>query len=322
MVSVIVIGKDEGEGISRCLQSVRAALEGALPYEMIYVDSHSRDDSLTRARTLGARCFVPDDARTTPALGRWIGTQAALGETLLFLDGDMTLSPGFVQAGLAAMDRGYAGACGIRRDVYVKDGRVVGECGNYFGCRAARTAPEFGGAVMLRRDALLEAGGWNPDVETCEEAELHARLRRRGLAVVELPVPMITHTDRVRDARGLFGTIFTRRRLGQGQALRCALRAGSAGQLMLCDRPTRLWALQALCLIACALLGLLVSGWGGLAAFAAAEALCQAAMLLALRRQGHARSLVSAWLLLAYMPAGMASLQRRGTGFAQWEGTA
>ena len=45
-------------------------------------------------------------------------------------------------------------------------------------------------------------------------------------------------------------------------------------------------------------------------------------MLLALRRQGHARSLVSAWLLLAYMPAGMASLQRRGTGFAQWEGTA
>ena len=289
---------------------------------MIYVDSHSRDDSLTRARTQGARCFVPDDARTTPALGRWIGTQAALGETLLFLDGDMTLSPGFVQAGLAAMDRGYAGACGIRRDVYVKDGRVVGECENYFGCRAARTAPEFGGAVMLQRDALLEAGGWNPDVETCEEAELHARLRRRGLSVVELPVPMITHTDRVRDARGLFGTVFTRRRLGQGQALRCALRAGSAGQLMLCDRPTRLWALQALCLIACALLGLLVGGWRGWAAFAAAEALCQAAMLLALRRQGHARSLVSAWLLLAYMPAGMASLQRRETGFAQWEGTA
>ena len=28
MISVIVIGRDEGEGISRCLQSVRAALEG------------------------------------------------------------------------------------------------------------------------------------------------------------------------------------------------------------------------------------------------------------------------------------------------------
>ena len=58
MISVIVIGKDEGEGISRCLQSVRAALEGALPYEMIYVDSHSQDDSLTRAalcRTMRAR---------------------------------------------------------------------------------------------------------------------------------------------------------------------------------------------------------------------------------------------------------------------------
>lgn len=322
VVSVVVIGKDEGAGISRCLESVRAALEGSLPYELIYVDSHSGDDSLARAHALGAHCFFPLERRTTPALGRCIGALKAAGGQVLFLDGDMVLAPGFVEAGLRAMSEGYAGACGIRRDVYLREGAVVGTCENYFGCTEKRAAPEFGGAVMLSREALLEAGNWNPDVETCEEAELHARLRARGMAVAELPVPMITHEDRVRDARGLWRTIFTRRRLGQGQALRCALEAGSARCLVLGDLPTRMWLLESLLLVCAVCVGLLVGGVAGFFTFLIFSVLCQAALLGFLRRQGHARTLVSALLLLFYMPAGMLSLRRRDKRYAEWEETA
>lgn len=322
MVSVVVIGKDEGAGITRCLKSVRAALEGALPYELIYVDSHSADDSLARARALGARCFLPQEIRTTPALGRCIGALEAVGEQILFLDGDMTLEPGFVEAGLRAMAEGYAGACGIRRDVYLRGGAVVGTCENYFGCTERRAAPEFGGAVMLARGALLEAGNWNPDVETCEEAELHARLRARGMAVAELPVPMITHEDRVRDARGLWQTLFTRRRLGQGQALRCALAAGSARCLVLGDLPTRTWLLESLLMICAICAGLLIGGAAGFWGFLLLSLLFQAAMLVFLCRQGRARTLISALLLLLYMPAGMLSLRRRDKSYAEWEETA
>lgn len=321
MVSVVVIGKNEGQGITKCLESVRAALEGVLAYEMIYVDSHSTDDSLRRAASLGARCFLPKEHRTTPALGRFIGGLEAQGEYVLFLDGDMALHPGFVQSAIEAISRAgarCAGACGIRRDVYMREGQVVGVRENYFGCEAARVCPEFGGAVMLRRDALARAGSWTPGVETCEEAELHARLRRENLFVLELPVAMITHTDRVREARGVLGLLVNRRRLGQGQAMLQALRSASVLQLMQADLSARAWALAAAGL----LLSLAAWLWGGVIWAAVVFAAAQAALFLLLAFLGRARTLVSALLALFYVPAGMLSFRRRDEGYARWEESA
>lgn len=321
MVSVVVIGKDEGVGITSCLQSVLAALTGAVPFEILYVDSHSQDDSLVRARALGARCFLPRERRTTPALGRFIGAREARGEQVLFLDGDMTLEPGFVEAALSALAEGYRGVCGIRRDVYMRGGEICGECGNYFGCRERRVAPEFGGAVLLERAALLEAGSWAPAVETCEEAELYARLKRCGMQVVELPIPMITHTDRVRDARGLLGTIISRRRLGQGQALWHAITRRSARFLLQGDLTTRAWAIEAVALAVALAAGLALGGMKGFSVFALLFTLCQGALLAYLRRRGRGRSLVSALLLLFYMPAGMLTYRRRDESYARWGAT-
>ena len=49
MISVVVIGRNEGERLSRCMESVHTAL-GVLAHEIVYVDSHSADDSLARAK--------------------------------------------------------------------------------------------------------------------------------------------------------------------------------------------------------------------------------------------------------------------------------
>ena len=108
---------------------------------------------------------------------------------------------------------------------YMKDGKIAGTNENYFACTQERIVPEFGGAIFLKAEALEKAGGWSPDTIACEEAELHARLNAAGCRIAELPVPMITHTDAVRDNRGLLGSVFSKRRLGEGQALRCAMTA-------------------------------------------------------------------------------------------------
>ena len=228
MISVIVIGRNEGERLEACLTSAQRALR-MLSYELIYVDSHSTDDSLAIARAHGARCFLPEETDTTAGLGRYIGTQAAHGEYLLFLDGDMQLQQGFVErAMLRVAAGGCDGVCGIRTDHYMKDGQIVSVCENYFGCTQERVAPEFGGAIFLMAEALARCGGWATDTIACEEAELHARLLDAGCTIIELPVPMIIHCDAVRDARGPLGVAFSRRRLGEGQALRCAMQAGRA----------------------------------------------------------------------------------------------
>ena len=170
MISVIVIGKNEGERLEACLTSAQRALR-MLSYELIYVDSHSTDDSLAIARAHGARCFLPEETDTTAGLGRYIGTQAAHGEYLLFLDGDMQLQQGFVErAMLRVAAGGCDGVCGIRTDHYMKDGKVVSVCENYFGCTQERVAPEFGGAIFLTAQALERCGGWATDTVACEEA--------------------------------------------------------------------------------------------------------------------------------------------------------
>ncbi len=228
MISVIVIGKNEAARIGSCMKSIKDAM-GVMLHEIVYVDSRSSDDSAAIARRWGARCFILSEEQTTAGLGRLVGTKEAQGEYLLFLDADMQLHRGFLEAAMMTMAKeGYDGATGMREDVYMKDGKAVSRVKNYFGCTAQRIAPEFGGALFIKKDALLKAGGWSADTIACEEAELHARINAAGLRIVELPVQMITHTDAVRDNRGLAGAVFSKRRLGEGQALRCAMAAGKA----------------------------------------------------------------------------------------------
>ena len=169
MISVIVIGKNEGARLGTCLSSVKKAL-GVLSHEVIYVDSRSTDDSVAIAKAHGARCFTLHAEDTTAGLGRYVGTQAARGEYLLFLDGDMQLQPGFAERAMMKMAAdGYDGACGVREDHYMKDGALVSVNENYFQCTRERIVPEFGGAIFLKADALNACGGWSrkqqfPDV--------------------------------------------------------------------------------------------------------------------------------------------------------------
>ena len=236
MISVIVIGKNEETRLGACMQSIKDAM-GVMLCEILYVDSRSTDSSVQIARRWGAHCYVLSDERTTAGLGRLVGTKEAEGEYLLFLDADMQLRRGFLEKAMMAMaQEGFDGATGIRDDVYMKDGKLLSRVNNYFGCHAQRIAPEFGGALFIKKEALEKAGGWSADTFACEEAELHARIKDAGLRIVELPVPMIEHTDAVCHNRGLLKTLFSKRRLGEGQALRCAMAAGKARAYMQHER--------------------------------------------------------------------------------------
>lgn len=308
MISVIVIGRNEGARIDACMESIRAAL-GVLSCEILYVDSRSTDDSLARAKAHGARCFLLAEENTTAGLGRYVGTREARGEYLLFLDGDMELQPGFCeQAMMAIASRGYDGVCGIREDVYLRNGAPAGSNPNYFGCTRERLAPEFGGAIFLTAEALRACGGWSPDTIACEEAELHARLTAAGRQVAELPVPMIRHTDAVRDGRGLLGAVFSRRRLGEGQALRCAMAHGRAGAYVHHEREKfLLYALDWMCVILLALLG--VSGL-------LAACFLQAAQLGRFLARGRGRAFVSQKLFFFAFPAGLLTYRVRSRDYA------
>ena len=307
MISAIVIGKNEGERLTCCIDSIHAAL-GVLAHEIIYVDSRSTDDSLQRAKACGARCFVLAAQKTTAGLGRHVGAKEARGEYLLFLDGDMQLQKGFCEKAMMAMaQRGYDGCTGIRKDIYLRNGEVAGENDNYFGCTAERIAPEFGGALFIKKEALEKAGGWSPDTIACEEAELHARLKAHKLLIAELPVNMIIHTDAVREDRGVLGVVFSRRRLGEGQALRCAMVLGQADAYIHHENEKfLLYSIDWMCVILIALLGV----WGGLGAL-----FFQMAQLGSFLSRRRIRAFVSQKLFFFAFPAGLLSYRVRSRAY-------
>ena len=200
-VSVVVIGRNEGERLHRCLASVRNADWLDLTYDILYVDSGSTDDSLQAAREAGATSLALNDPSPCAAKARNLGWRHAQGEFILFLDGDTRLAPGFVRAAMAALKNdALCAAWGHRREsnpeqsIYTKvlDLDWVYPVG---------PSLYFGGDVLVRRCALAQVGGFDPSLKAGEEPELCARLRAHRWTIEHLDVPMTDHDLAVRSFR-------------------------------------------------------------------------------------------------------------------------
>ena len=193
MLSVVVIGRNEGAHLARCLESVAAMDAPGLSIETIYVDSHSTDRSLAIAESRGAQTLTLQQTRTTAALARNVGWRAARGATILFLDGDTILEPHFVVRALPAFDdASVAVLWGHRRELYPRRSlylRVLDLDWIY--------APGFtlfcGGDALFRRSALVAANGFDETLIAGEEPELCRRLRALGLRILHLDLPMTGH---------------------------------------------------------------------------------------------------------------------------------
>ena len=193
-VSVIVIGRNEGERLSRCLRSVRAMDFPREQLELIYVDSHSTDDSLSRAREDGARTLVLPPGQTTAARGRNAGYRLAKGEFLFFLDGDTLVAPQFLSHALAFLEAHPEVAVywGHRRELYplhslynrVLDLDWLFPPGESAYC---------GGDAVMRKSVLDQVGPFRDDLIAGEEPELGTRIRRAGYRIWHADELMTQH---------------------------------------------------------------------------------------------------------------------------------
>jgi len=192
LVSVVVIGRNEGARLTRCLASVRRAA-GTTALEVIYVDSASTDDSCTRAVAHGAKVLRVSPVRPCAAIGRNAGWRAARGDFILFLDGDTLLEPGFLAQALAAMgDRRIAAVWGHRRELATQQSWYVRAL-DLDWVYAPGIVPFCGGDALMRRGALAACGGFDEGLIAGEEPELCQRLRAAGFLILHLDVPMTLH---------------------------------------------------------------------------------------------------------------------------------
>ena len=254
LVSVVVIGRNEGERLRRCLESIAQMNHPTFNFEILYVDSGSTDNSIALAKELGATVIALHPERPSAALGRNAGWRAALGETILFLDGDTILNPDFVSAALLRLaDPEVAVVWGHRRElcpqksIYI---RVLDLDWIY--------APGFtlycGGDALFRHSVLAATGGFDETLIAGEEPELCRRIAALGFKILHIDHPMTGHDLAITRWRQ-----YWKRSTRAGHAYaEVSQRLDASGQTFWADEVRRNRN-RALTLIALCLLGLLGS---------------------------------------------------------------
>ncbi len=194
MISVVVIGRNEGERLERCLRSVQAADTGGNAIELIYVDSDSTDGSPERARALGARVLRVRPTRPSAAIGRNAGWRAATGSHVLFLDGDTVLERDFLPAALRELHTSpeIAVVWGHRREI-APSASLYNRVLDLDWIYPPGDTEFCGGDALFRREVLERSGGFDDTLIAGEEPELCARLRAMGYRIRHIDLPMTGH---------------------------------------------------------------------------------------------------------------------------------
>jgi GT2 family glycosyltransferase len=193
-VGAVVIGRNEGERLVRCLASVAHVVE-----RTVYVDSGSTDDSLKVARTAGAKVVELDLTKPfTAARARNAGF-AALSEREIpayvqFIDGDCVLQPEWIATARTFLEASprAAVACGRRRELF-PEASVYNRLCDWEWDTPVGKVQSCGGDAMVRSSAFAETSGFNPTLIAGEEPEFCLRLRQKGWEVWRLDAEMALH---------------------------------------------------------------------------------------------------------------------------------
>jgi len=193
LVSVVVIGRNEGDRLRRCLQSVLDMEKSGFDTEVIYVDSGSIDGSVELAQSMGARTITLQPERPSAALGRNAGWRAASGSIVLFLDGDTILHPQFVAGSLPEFAKPeIAVVWGHRRELYPERSIYIRTLDLDWIYLAGPTL-YCGGDALFLRDVLARVNGFDETLIAGEEPELCRRIAALGYSILHVDRPMTGH---------------------------------------------------------------------------------------------------------------------------------
>jgi glycosyltransferase involved in cell wall biosynthesis len=193
LVSVVVIGRNEGQRLQRCLDSIAAMSRRGFEVEVIYVDSDSTDGSVALAEAANARTIALKPTRPSAALGRNAGWRISKGSFVLFLDGDTILHPEFVADSLADLSRDNIGIVwGNLRELY-PDRSLYIRVLDLDWIYPPGYTPFCGGNALYRRSILEATNGFDDTLVAGEEPELCQRITALGFRILHADRPMAGH---------------------------------------------------------------------------------------------------------------------------------
>lgn len=293
-VGVVIIGRNEGDRLVRCLESLSDQVS-----QLVYVDSGSTDDSVDVARSMGAEVVSLDmTIPFTAARARNEGFERlkqlySQAEYVQFVDGDCEVTAMWLKSAVAFLDAqpGMAAVCGRRRERYPDKSIYNMLCDMEWNTPVGE-AKACGGDAMMRVIAFENVHGFRAGLIAGEEPELCLRFRAAGWKIWRLNEEMTLHDAAM--------TRF-------GQWWRRTKRAGHAfaeGAYLHGDTPERHWVAESrrawiwgLGIPSIALVLGLISPWGTLVL------LIYPLQIVRLARRNHSQG-KSPWIMAFFLVLG------------------
>tara|TARA_B100002051_G_scaffold210025_1_gene201591 strand:- start:13157 stop:14119 length:963 start_codon:yes stop_codon:yes gene_type:complete len=184
MISFIIIGRNEGWKLTKCLQSVfdTISFNNIDKYEVIYVDSKSEDDSIDRVKRFSNVSIISLTGEINAAIARNVGVNHSKGSVLFFIDGDMEIIPGFLSTV-------YNQNFGLKKDFlsgqfenyyYDQNSKFLKKAEYHSINNSFNTEYTVGGLFLIKRNIWEMIGGMKNYLRRSQDIDLGIRLAGKG----------------------------------------------------------------------------------------------------------------------------------------------
>jgi len=206
-VSVVIPTYNRSDYLAQALDSV--LVQTFVPEEVIVVDDGSTDDTPAVLQSYGDRILALRQENSGAAAARNRGIARARGEWVAFLDADDMWEPQALEALVQAIpEYPDAGLITFRGRVVTPAGRRTEKILGTQSPGPDFTSESFlredsGGVLtpMVRREILMEAGGYDESLRTAHDCDLWLRLTFRT-RMVSLPEPLLLRRVHDENASG------------------------------------------------------------------------------------------------------------------------
>lgn len=187
MISFIVIGKNEGWKITSCIKSIEDCIKQnqISDFEIIYVDSSSTDDSISRVKEFPAVKIFIINGEINAAVARNCGFEVSKGHVLFFIDGDMEITKDFLPIVFESDKLKFDFVTGQFINNYYNSEWKYEFSENYHIDLVKDSVDSVtGGIFLIKREIYQKVNGMNNIFKISQDIDLGLRLRKIGYPIL------------------------------------------------------------------------------------------------------------------------------------------
>jgi len=175
-ISIIISARNYSKYLLQCVES--CITQTVKPFEIIYSDDYSNDDSVQIAKKLGCK-IVTQKKHSGVVKARNDGAEVSVGNYLIFLDGDDYLSENYIERMLEVLDKDTVVSYSIINKVTKKDEQLID-----VNCERDKFLWRenfINTSALIRRKDFIDCGKWQDnEYNTHWDWHLYLRLSRYG----------------------------------------------------------------------------------------------------------------------------------------------